>query len=56
MTVSDLSEAGRIITVLLAAGNPNTFPCSGSTCTATLFFSACMIVFSLLGSALAITG
>jgi hypothetical protein len=36
--------------------NPNTFPLLGARVHGNLFFSACMIVFSLLGATLAITG
>jgi hypothetical protein len=36
--------------------NPNTFPLLGTHVHGNLFFSACMIVVSLLGAVLAITG
>lgn len=36
--------------------NPNTFPLLGAHVHGNLFFSACMMAFSLLGSVLLITG
>jgi hypothetical protein len=36
--------------------NPNTFPLLGAHVHGNLFFSACMMIFSLLGSALLISG
>jgi hypothetical protein len=42
--------------VLHHPANPNTFPLLGAHVHGNLFFSACMMTFSLLGSALLITG